>query len=85
MSNMYAGGLGLEGSDTGNTIWQETGNLRMSGNTMTFSIGNGGEKMCIYSSGAATPSTSLHIKGTSPALTIMGAGENFAKLFPNSN
>jgi hypothetical protein len=54
--NFYSvlGGLRINGSDTGNTIWQNTGNLGISantGNNITFGIGNGGEKMRINSSG----------------------------------
>ena len=46
-SNIYAGGLRLGGFDTGNTIWQNTGNLGISantGNNITFSIGSSSEK-----------------------------------------
>ena len=53
-SYLYAGGLRIGGHDTGNTIWQNTGNLGISantGNNIIFSIGNSGEKMRINSSG----------------------------------
>jgi hypothetical protein len=43
-SYSYFGGLRINGSDTGNTIWQSTGNLGISANTgytIPFSIGNG--------------------------------------------
>jgi hypothetical protein len=61
--NSFLGGLKIYGSDTGNTIWQNTGNLDTSantGNNITFSIGNSGEKMRINSSGNAG------IQNTSP-------------------
>jgi len=50
----YIRGLRIAGSDTGNTIWQNTGNLGISantGNNITFSIGNGIERMRISSTG----------------------------------
>ena len=53
-SYIYAGGLRLGGFDTGNTIWQDTGDLGISSNVNTniiFNIGNGGEKMRIKSNG----------------------------------
>ncbi len=52
--NSFLGGLRINGSYTGNTIWQNTGNLRISantGNNITFAIGNGSERMRINSSG----------------------------------
>jgi hypothetical protein len=52
--NSFLGGLRINGSDTGNTIWQNTGNLGISantGNNITFAIGNGGEKMRVNASG----------------------------------
>ena len=53
-SYIYAGGLRLGGFDTGNTIWQDTGDLGISantGNNIKFAIGNGSEKMRIKSDG----------------------------------
>jgi hypothetical protein len=52
--NSFLGGLRMNGSDTGNSIWQNTGNLGISantGNNITFAIGNGGEKMRKTSAG----------------------------------
>jgi hypothetical protein len=61
--NSFLGGLRINGSDTGNTIWQNTGNLGISantGNNILFHIGNGGEKMRINSAG------NVGIQNTSP-------------------
>ena len=61
--NSFLGGLRINGSDTGNTIWQNTGNLGISantGNNITFSIGNSSERMRINSAG------NVGIQNTSP-------------------
>jgi hypothetical protein len=52
--NSFLGGLRINGSDTANTIWQNTGNLSISantGNNIDFSIGNGTERMKINNNG----------------------------------
>jgi len=62
-SYIYAGGLRIGGHDTGNTIWQNTGNLGISantGNNIVFYIGNGSERMRINSAG------NVGIQNTSP-------------------
>ena len=64
----YLGGLRINGFDTGNTIWQGTGDLGISANTgsnIKFHIGNGGEKMRINTSGfvgIATPTPICHLQ-----------------------
>ena len=61
--NSFLGGLRINGSDTGNTIWQNTGNLGISantGNNIVFYIGNGSERMRINSAG------NVGIQNTSP-------------------
>ena len=68
-SYIYAGGLRLGGFDTGNTLWQNSGNLGISantGNNITFAIGNGGEKMRVSSVGRvgisnSDPQSMLHL------------------------
>jgi hypothetical protein len=62
--NSFFGGLRLNGFDTGNTIWQDTGNLGISantGNNIIFNIGNGGERMRINSSGTVNIVNTLQI------------------------
>ena len=75
-SYMYAGGLRLCGYDTGNAIWQDTGDLGISantGNNIKFGIGNGGEKMRIKSNGyvgiGTTDPKSLLTINTPPTVT----------------
>ncbi len=70
-SYSFFGGLRINGVDTGNTIWQETGDLGISANTgynMKFYIGNGGERMRIKSNGYVginntDPQTHLQVNG----------------------
>jgi hypothetical protein len=55
-TNLYnfLGGLRINGGDTGNTIWQDTGDLGIFANTgysVKLGIGNGGEKMRIHTNG----------------------------------
>ncbi len=77
-SNIYAGGSRLGGFDTGNTIRQNIGNLRISANTannITFSIGSGSERMRIPSTGnvgigKTKPQVTLDVSGS-----IMSTGE----------
>jgi hypothetical protein len=65
----FLGGLRINGSDTGNTIWQNTGNLGISantGNNIIFYIGNGLERMRINNSGRigvanTNPQSMLHL------------------------
>ncbi len=55
--NSFLGGLRINGNDTGNTIWQNTGNLGISantGNNIIFSIGNGTERMRINDNGVVS-------------------------------
>jgi len=81
-SNSYLGGLRINGFDTGNTIWQDTGDLGISANAgynMKFSIGNGGEKMRIKSNGnvginTTDPQTTLQVNGTANITNGSAAG-----------
>jgi hypothetical protein len=84
-SYINAGGLRLGGFDTGNSIWQNTGNLGISANTgsaITFAIGNGSEKMRVHTNGYVgisftTPSYPLHV-GTSAATSSVPNGTIYA-------
>jgi hypothetical protein len=84
-SYINAGGLRIGGFDTGNSIWQNTGNLGISANTgsaITFAIGNGFEKMRVHTNGYVgisftTPSYPLHV-GTSAATSSVPNGTIYA-------
>ena len=69
--NNYLSGLRLNGGDTGNTIWQDTGDLGINANTgysVKLGVGNSGEKMRIHTNGYVginntNPKSHLYVNG----------------------
>ncbi len=94
--NSFLGGVRINGSDTGNTIWQNTGNLGISantGNNITFAIGHGSERMRITNGGRigvanTNPQSMLHlgnceVPGSAPVIVFgkNNAGSGFRNAF----